>query len=132
MKIGEILAEGILTKENFWNELMEHYPSEMDRFCKWIDEYKKRVEWEYLISSDPHIPAGPLNDRKALKYHQIPIAMQVGIFLQFRWEQQADDSNDFLIRSFRDMIDQFILDWFKLAADFRRREQSETETPEIE
>lgn len=124
MKIDEILAEGILTKENFWNELMEHYPSEMDRFCKWIDEYKKRVEWEYLISSDPHIPAGPLNDRKALKYHQIPIAMQIGIFIQFRLENPSDDSTAIMV-SFGDVIERLVLEWFKSADAFRRREQAE-------
>lgn len=34
-----------LTKENFWNELTEDHPSAMDAFCKWIDEYKKRINW---------------------------------------------------------------------------------------
>lgn len=67
-----------LTKENFWNALYEKY-SEVQVFCDWIDEYKKRVGWN-----------GQLFDnvlRAAPKFHDLPIAMQWGIFQQFCAEQ---------------------------------------------
>lgn len=38
-----------LTKENFWNGMMEKYPAAMQKFCKWIDEYKIREPWEQLF-----------------------------------------------------------------------------------
>lgn len=74
----------ILTKENFWNELMTKYPAEMERFCKWVDEYKKRVNWTSLFHERLHFPEG--YDELAPKFHEIPVAMQIGIFLQFMSE----------------------------------------------
>ena len=73
-----------LTKENFWNDLMDKYPEEMKRFCAWIDEYKKRVDWERLFGNfSPEV----LSVKVArTKYHDLPIAMQIGIFLQFTIE----------------------------------------------
>lgn len=64
-----------LTKENFWNEMYTKYPGEMQHFCEWIDEYKKRVNWCTLFKCGSH--------EKPPKYHDLPIAMQVGIFIQF-------------------------------------------------
>lgn len=87
----------ILTKENFWNELHEKYPLGMKRFCDWIDEYKKRVDWDKVF----HVPqyevwvGSPTGFMKKIggqeispapKYHDIPIGMQIGIFIQFQIE----------------------------------------------
>jgi hypothetical protein len=61
-----------LTKENFFNEMQKKYPKAMDIFCKWIDEYKKRVEWDC-----------------PLKYHDLPLAMQAGIWSVFILENEV-------------------------------------------
>lgn len=80
-----------LTKENFWNELNElneKYPEQMVMFTKWIDEYKERIGWDTLFAHTTHhdevrdplaIDSWKLN----IKYHDLPIAMQLGIFLQY-------------------------------------------------
>ena len=80
-----------LTKENFWNELAEKYPAQMKKFCDWIDEYKKRINWNELFnkfystngSAVPEIMNVP-------KYHDLPVAMQIGIFFQFTVEQEQN------------------------------------------
>lgn len=71
----------VLTKENFWNDLNQKYPEQMKVFCDWIDEYKRRVDWNTLFNGD-FTPSGHGYARSP-KYHEIPIAMQIGIFYQF-------------------------------------------------
>ncbi len=80
-----------LTKENFWNELAEKYPEQMKQFGLWIDEYKKRVGWHNLFHLDnPNaFQGGPSNFKR--KYHELPIAMQFGIFYQFTVESEEYD-----------------------------------------
>jgi hypothetical protein len=92
-----------LTKENFWNDLQTKHPETMKVFCDWIDGYKKRVNWDQLFSVHPWStrtdrPAtkddyethkrGEINPGQ-YKYHHIPIAMQLGIFLQFVFEVEG-------------------------------------------
>lgn len=103
-----------LTKENFWNELMEHYPSEMELFCKWIDEYKKRVDWNKLFNPSILIFRGPP------KFHDLPIAMQAGIFMQFACENKFDDDDASDMKS----VGNHIREWFKEAKAFKSREQN--------
>lgn len=62
-----------LTKENFWNGMMEKYPKATKEFCQWIDEYKKEVAWDVLFSTTDGFP----------KFHDIPHAMQQGIWIAF-------------------------------------------------
>lgn len=68
-----------LTKENFWNDLSEKYPAEMSKFEKWIDGYKIRVKWLWLFG------CYSLHD---ITYPDLPIAMQVGVFIQYTTEQK--------------------------------------------
>ncbi len=78
-----------LTKENFWDEMEQRYPKAMAHFKEWIDRYKSEHNWEQLfnhgafmsgkIYPNPHKVVAP-------KYHELPIAMQFGIFLE--WIQQ--------------------------------------------
>ena len=79
-----------LTKENFWNELYAQYPSEMEVFCKWIDEYKKRVNWNQLFNSDSNWQDSNGKNATSPKFHEIPIAMQLGIFAHFLADQEKD------------------------------------------
>lgn len=69
-----------LTKENFWNDLNNKYPEIMWKFKTWIDEYKKSVAWKILFNDESEIKVG---SKIGPKYHDLPYAMQVGIFLQF-------------------------------------------------
>jgi hypothetical protein len=79
----------ILTKENFWNELQKKYPVEMKKFCDWVDEYKKRVEWETLFAV--HVRGYKDYKGATPKFHEIPVAMQIGIFFQFTTEMSESD-----------------------------------------
>jgi hypothetical protein len=71
------ITEG-LTRENFFTLMRHKYPLAMERFSKWIDEYKKRVNWDSYFCR-------VLSN----KYHDIPIAMQFGIFIQYVQESGA-------------------------------------------
>lgn len=76
-----------LTKENFWNDLYEKFPAEMEIFCKWIDEYKNKINWNDLFTRVNCIGDQPNHcEINPPKYHDLPIAMQIGIFIQFRAE----------------------------------------------
>lgn len=59
-----------LTKENFWDRMMELYPNATKKFCQWIDEYKIAVGWNALFGEN-------------VKFHDLPGAMQVGIWLEY-------------------------------------------------
>lgn len=72
-----------LTKENFWNEMYEKYPDAMKTFCAWIDEYKERVKWDSLFYNESDDFYEYAVKGRRIKYHDLPIAMQIGIFLQF-------------------------------------------------
>lgn len=90
-----------LTKENFWNELYDKYPDKMKVFCSWVDEYKEKVNWEQLFGN-----AGK-------KYHDLPIAMQIGIFIQFTTETER--VRDFILdepESMQALADEIKM-WFK-------------------
>lgn len=67
-----------LTKENFFNELMEKFPEAMAEFCAWIDQYKIDNDWETLFN-----PQGTLRDDQKTKFHHLPLAMQIGISVQY-------------------------------------------------
>lgn len=83
--------EETLTKENFFNEMLEKYPKAMKHFCEWIDEYKKAVGWDKLFNDHYH----QSNIRRAAngeicsidfstpKYHDLPYAMQYGIWIEY-------------------------------------------------
>jgi hypothetical protein len=68
-----------LNKENFWNALKLKYPEAVDNFCKWIDEYKKRedIDWYYLFGNDKR------DSMEHIKFHDIPLEMQIGILLLY-------------------------------------------------
>lgn len=71
-----------LTKENFWDALERSCPEAMWQFKEWIDQYKKDVAWDLLFNSGYGTPKSP-------KYHDLPYAIQVGIFLQFVAENKS-------------------------------------------
>lgn len=80
-----------LTKENFWNEMQKKYPKAMKKFCDWIDKYKSEHGWERLFNAG--YDSGYTLDRdskmtttQAPKYHELPLALQYGMFVQFLGE----------------------------------------------
>lgn len=67
-----------LNKENFWNEMHIIYPEAVDRFCKWIDEYKVAINWDSLFNT-------------LIKFHDIPYEFQMGIMNRFFIESFASN-----------------------------------------
>lgn len=76
-----------LTKENFWNKMMEDFPKATKSFCKWIDEYKKNVGWNGLFNSNSDYQDANGKNAKAPKFHDLPYAMQHGIWIFFCQDQ---------------------------------------------
>lgn len=81
-----------LTKENFWNRMMELYPNATKKFCEWVDEYKKEVNWKILFNCGKDKNYGTNFNRPVgengrwdhdIKFHDIPHAMQTGIWLEY-------------------------------------------------
>lgn len=76
-----------LTKENFWNEMEEKYSLAMEKFHKWINEYKKENNWDKLFNTT-ELPSDYMVE--APKFHDLPFAIQMGIFMQFQIELDGD------------------------------------------
>lgn len=84
-----------LTKENFFNEMLEKYPKAMKHFCEWIDQYKKAVNWDSLFN---------VNCQTAfnVKFHDLPHAMQYGIWIEYcrqelgNYFEQPEHISDFV------------------------------------
>ena len=59
-----------LTKDNFWNSCTQKWPQATREFYDWLDAYKEAVEWVELFAA-------------RVKFHDLPRAMQMGIWIQF-------------------------------------------------
>lgn len=93
------VPESKLSKKDFWDVWYAKYPGEVQRFYTWLDDYQKRVGWDGLIYDD--YKEGDRGDTPA--YFDLPIAMQVGIFIQF----VAETDNRYGI----EMIIEYKEDW---------------------
>lgn len=121
-----------MTKEDFWNDIKEKYPTSFKRFGEWIDIYKGQNNWinlfrieqtKHTIQNDEY---GKLEgiyidiDPKTFtpKYHDLPIAMQLGIFLEYIYERDPSSRyfllQHWLIKDFDTDVKQLIQDSFKL------------------
>jgi len=86
-----------LTKENFWDEMEQKYPKAMAHFKEWIDEYKNADKGRYYTLFNAGITSHLDSDTKqtvktrAPKYHELPIAMQFGIFLEWACDFAVDN-----------------------------------------
>lgn len=116
-----------LTKENFWNRMKDLFPAEVEAFCKWIDDYKRRVDWEKLFNYGfPHYAKQGWHNPK---YHDLPISMQVGIFFEFVADSSGTDSHDSIfgqihsMKAFTVEIEQY----FKDCIAFTKRERNSSE-----
>lgn len=90
-----------LTKE-FWNEMQEKHPTATQRFLSWIDEYKKRVNWNTLFcTSDNSV-------MRSVKFHHLPIEMQWGIIRLFVFEQFGKHFTDITFSASKIEIERMI------------------------
>jgi hypothetical protein len=79
----------ILTKPDFWDDVEKRFPKATQLFYKWLDEYKINNNLQRLFN--PNYKLAPLPTRGQEiqgkndwpKFHDLPMAMQAGIFLQF-------------------------------------------------
>jgi hypothetical protein len=108
-----------LNKQNFWNDLHEQFPKSVDMFCKWIDDYKKGVQWDHMFRrqtyTDHQSETSTILDFRIAKFHDLPIAMQIGIIFQFTVEvSHAERISLFYgeCDSISDAIDRIVI-WFE-------------------
>lgn len=80
-----------MTKSGFWDQIERDFPELMADFKSWVDEWKRRVDWEHLF---PFQLVGRTDDimgkyyeQYPLKFHHLPNAMQIGIFIQYTIER---------------------------------------------
>lgn len=74
-------ASDVLTLDNFWNEQKANFPLAVQEWCDWVDEYKKKVGWVHLMNGRVY------THLVAPKVHELPIALQVGLHIQFRFDK---------------------------------------------
>lgn len=103
-----------LTKEGFWDLMIQRYPVSSKIFLDWIDQYKKRVNWLPLFNSSSDWQDNEGRNAPAPKFHNIPPEMQFGIFLQFikehHWEYLGDITANHLLNVPKLINDYFYLD----------------------
>jgi len=76
---------GSMLKDSFWAEIEARWPGEFKRFTAWVDEYKNKTGWEDLFAGKVDRPE--FVGFTGAKYHDLPAAMQIGIFLQYCIEE---------------------------------------------
>lgn len=73
-----------LTKENFWDDIFSRYPEQCKIFCDWIDEYKDANNWNTLFNHGVEFQEDMVyKTTQAPKFHDLPYAMQMGIWFEF-------------------------------------------------
>jgi hypothetical protein len=65
--------------KKFWDDLEAKYPTGTEHFYNWVVAYKDSVGWDHLFR--------PAKSGELLSYFELPIAMQIGIFLQYAADQ---------------------------------------------
>lgn len=101
-----------LTKENFWNDLKVKYPLGVQAFCDWVDEYKKVNNWDELFNEGDS-DGDDSYYRKSPKYHDLPLAFQLGIFAEFILTYGLDPEPKFIAISITD-IQVMISSWIEV------------------
>ncbi len=72
-----------LTKENFWDAIEAQYPKAFKIFHDWLITYKEENDWGELFNEFGACSDNNYSEVEAPKYHDLPIAMQYGIFCEF-------------------------------------------------
>lgn len=105
-----------LTKESFWNELEKKFPAAVKLFCEWIDKYKAEVGWDWLFQLQPGMS-------QSLKFHHVPIEMQVGIMGRFIVEQMNFGNPKAYEKSAGQEYHDYLNDFFRdVESDIKNRE----------
>jgi hypothetical protein len=82
----------MLTKEHFWDKVLDESPIVMNKFLFYIDDFKKAINWDQLFNSGAD--TGMLKrgengygHKKVLtiapKFHDLPFCMQKGVIENF-------------------------------------------------
>lgn len=74
----------------FFNPLKERYPEAMKTFCDWIDDYKKEVYWYDMFGDGlklDNFEKRITGMKVAPKFHELPYAIQLGIWFEFELQQ---------------------------------------------
>ncbi len=78
-----------LTKENFWDAIEAQYPKAFKIFHDWLTTYKEENGFPYHRKELLYEGKYGRDDTYTIvtmKYHELPIAMQYGIFFQWYFE----------------------------------------------
>lgn len=116
----------ILDKENYWDPLFKENPIMAEKFQDWIDAYKKENCWKGLF---PNMDGqGRYCYPDEIKFHDLPIHMQFGIFLEFtnsiHDEIYGPDTDPYLVDN---MIKDYFVDHEEV---FKSEADSQTKTEE--
>lgn len=99
----------------------------MNQFCQWIDAYKKQEWWDKLFNANAsaYVAGSAFKSKtEAPKYHDLPVAMQIGIFIQFTFE--TPKRYNFFPDDFPTTMDELVSmipEWLSEEDDFSRREK---------
>ena len=97
----------MMTKENFWNEIEQRWPGELEMFSQWLDEYKKKIHWDDLFHREKRE-----HYWTDLKFHHLPDAIQIGIFYQYTIEEPCRYSFIIEEKDSLEKIAENIKEWF--------------------
>lgn len=61
----------------FWDSLEKSCPKEVKAFKAWLTEYAEEIDWHTLFD-DPFTP-----------FHDLPDAMQFGVYIQYGFETEG-------------------------------------------
>ena len=81
-----------MTKANFWNVLEAEYPEQTADFRRWLSEYARREGIDRLFDAQHSADGGQIRQTVTLipvGFHDLPNAMQIGIFIQYTVETGA-------------------------------------------
>lgn len=91
-----------LSKLNFWDAIKVLYPKSFSFFEKWIDEYKADNGWKGLFNDQSwRADQAAAIHSVPPKFHELPFAMQFGIFTQFLADQ--GDGQEEFIKDFKNV-----------------------------
>jgi len=70
--------------KQFWEALFESYPQAVKEFYDFIDKYKSINNWDKLFKKD-------------IKFHHIPVELQLGVWILFLNEQGCGNFEEYTI-----------------------------------
>lgn len=108
----------MMTKDAFWQPIENRAPKTFKQFKDWIDGYKKRVGWDKMFHAGIQLSRSDDDITKAPKVHDLPDALQIGIFFQFLTEQEYVAYKPDIDFTSIESIKNGINDWFVTEESF--------------